>query len=497
MIMGQKLYSKLALVMLLLFVVLGSVLLYISYTTSERYSLEVTQRINRDIAKHAAEDMPLFDGERVNDKALKELAHHVMFINPIVEVYLLDTQGKVLSHALPYGTVLRQHVDMAPLQAFLQDSRKLPVFGDDPRSLTAQKVFSVSPIPDAQGKPRAYLYTVLNGKAYEGLSQTVRNSYNLRVGLATIAGSVLVAVTAGLLIFALLTRRLQFLVDAVRDYRASSYRGSMSLLPHSPARDEVDELGQAIVEMSERIDTQFSVQEQVDKTRRELVANISHDLRTPLAAMQGYLETLLIKQGELSAQEQVRYLETAHKHTRRLNALIGDLFELSKLESNSVVPKLEMFSLMELVQDLVQDYQLQAREKGISLSARTDESSGQVCADIALIHRVLENLLQNALRHTARNGHITISVTEAGQQTRVDVADDGKGIASHEIPHIFDRFYRQDSEDSGHGHGLGLAIVKRIIELHRSRVEVRSEERNGAVFTFWLPTSAAMSAGAA
>ncbi|MEM9255312.1 MAG: ATP-binding protein [Pseudomonadota bacterium] len=486
MIIATRLYSKLAIAMLVLFGGLGTALIFISYDTSERYSLEVTQQINRDIALHAAEDMPLFRGGEVNETALKELAHHVMFINPIVEVYLLDTDGHVLSHALPYATVLRDQVDMAPLRAFLGETQQLPIFGDDPRSNSGTKVFSVSPIEEA-GETQAYLYTVLNGKRYDSLRQMMRESYNLRTGIATIAGSLTVAVIAGLLIFALLTRRLQNLMTAVRAYREGSYKGNMALTPRVPAKDEIDELGQAIVEMSNRIDAQFSVQQELDKTRRELIANVSHDLRTPIAAMQGYLETVLIKQDDLSPEQQRDYLETAFKHIQRLNALIGDLFELSKLESGGVEPNLESFSLMELVQDLVQDYELQARDRGITLSAHCAQSSLMVNADIALIHRVLENLLQNALRHTAAGGHISIEVLDDGTQARVEVADDGEGIASHEIPYIFDRFYRPAGESGGSSHGLGLAIVKRIIDLHRSRVEVRSDHKVGTVFTFWLP----------
>ncbi len=487
----SKLYSKLALAMLLLFLLLGIVLVYISNKTSELYSLEVTQRINRDIAQHAAEDMPLISNGEVNTRALKELAHHVMFINPIVEVYLLDTNGKVLSHALPYDTVLLDRVNMTPLRAFMNQQQALPIFGDDPRSPGQQKVFSVSPILD-NGQVAAYLYTVLNGISHDGLRQSLKESYNLQAGTVTIVTSIVLTVVAGLLIFALLTKRLHRLINAVRAYRDGSFQGRIALQQSSSSGDEIAELSQVIDAMSERIENQFAALQQVDNSRRELIANVSHDLRTPLASMQGYLETVLVRAGELSADDQKLYVETAYKHSRRLNDLIGELFELSKLESANVEPEWEQFPLMELIQDLVQDYELQATEQQISLSAHCEDMGITVYADIALIHRVLENLLQNALRHTSAGGDIVLNVRADEQKVWIEVADDGEGIAAHEIPHIFDRFYRPDTEPEQmiHGHGLGLAIVKRILELHRSQVAVRSEIDHGTAFTFWLPQTA-------
>ena len=280
-----RLHSKLSLAVLLLFIALGGVLLSATSTISERHTLEITQRLNRDIAIHAAEDMPLFENGRVNQPALKELAHHVMFINPIVEVYLLDPQGRILSHALPYETVLLEQVDMAPLQAFLARSQELPIFGDDPRNPGEQKVFSISPVL-SDGEPAGYLYTVLNGRSYQSLRESLQDSYNLRVGAQTIIGSLLMAVLIGILIFSILTKRLQTLMINVRRYRDSSFEGEIPALGRRPPRDEIDELGNAIQDMSTRIDKQFQVRQEAEKTRRELVANVSHDLRTPLASMQ-------------------------------------------------------------------------------------------------------------------------------------------------------------------------------------------------------------------
>ena len=488
----RRLYIRLAIATGLLFVVVGGALIRITTQTSELYSLETTQRINRDIALHAAEDMPLLADGQVNETALQELARHVMFINPIVEVYLLDRQGRILSHALPYGKVLRKRVDMAPLRAFLQDDAQLPIYGDDPCSLDGRKTFSVSPIVGAEGETIAYLYTVLQGKAYESIRQSLLESYNLRMGSVTIAAALGAALLGGLLVFFLLTRRLYRLSAAVTQYRKGNYRGQLDLPVPGRERDELDELSTAVVSMSRRIDRQFDAQQEIDRNRRELIANVSHDLRTPVSSIQGFLETVLVK--DLSAGERHEYLETAHKQCTRLNELIGELFELSTLESGTVEPQWERFPVMELVQDTVLDHELAAQEQGITLRAETTAKAIEVYADIAMIHRVLDNLINNAIRHTRRGGEITIQVTDDGGRVRLEVMDTGEGIAAQDIPHIFERFYRPDKQldtaSENSGRGLGLAIVKRIIDLHKSQIDVRSAKGSGTEFSFWLPQPA-------
>lgn len=488
MILFRRLYFRLALATGLLFIIVGGALITISTRTSELYSLETTQRINRDIALHAAEDMPLLGPDGVNETALKELAHHVMFINPIVEVYLLDIRGRILSHALPSGTVLRDSVDMAPLREFMGNNSELPIFGDDPRSLDGLKAFSVSPIMDARGEPTAYLYTVLNGKTFDGIRESLAGSYNLRAGTLTIIAALGVAILGGAVLFFFLTRRLQKLAAAVRAYREDGYLGEIDLELRAQGQDEIDVLGSAIKDLSLRIEQQFDAQQEIDRNRRELVANVSHDLRTPVSSVQGFLETVLVK--ELDAPTQRDYLETAHKHCVRLNELISELFELSTLESGSVEPQWEIFPVMELVQDIIHDHEITAKEQGITLLGTATDQGVQVYADIAMIHRVLDNLIQNALKHTRSGGEITIRVRSHAERVVVEVVDDGEGIASKDIPHIFERFYRPDTEEPSMGRGLGLAIAKRILELHQSQIAVRSERNQGAEFSFWLPQPA-------
>jgi signal transduction histidine kinase len=209
--------------------------------------------------------------------------------------------------------------------------------------------------------------------------------------------------------------------------------------------------------------------------------------------MHGYVDTLLLKNTELDAAEREHYLQITRKHTQRLAALIGDLFELSKLDSGSMPLALETFSLSELLHDVVQDFALEARRRNIELDLAGEPERAMVHADIGLVQRVLENLIRNALDYTPAGGSITLDVSARPDDVAVTVSDTGCGIPEDQIDNIFDRYFRSDHGQSSRGQssGLGLAIVKRILDLHGSRITVASTMNRGTCFEFSLPAPAA------
>jgi two-component system, OmpR family, sensor kinase len=477
---------------MLLVVLLGSALVWITSYTTGMYSQEVTQRLNSPIAMYVTNEQQLIHSGQVNKPALQELAHRAMTINPSVEIYLIDTKGLILGHAMPPESVVVKTVSMEPIKKFLAESEALPIFGDDPRAGKENKVFSVSPILE-DGAVVGYLYAVLGGQKYESIRRAVEDSFILQIGLATVIGSLLLALVAALVIFFVLTRRLTGLQRSIEEFQQKGLSSNFVLDIRESGQDEIDRLAVSFQTMVTRIHQQFEALQHMDKTRRELIANVSHDLRTPLASLQGYIETLIIKKDELDGATRQHYLEIAYKHSNRLNSLIAELFELAKLDSGDIELNSENFSLVELVYDCVQDYELQARNRSVRLSVQVDGENPFVYADIALIQRVLQNLIDNALRHTPPGREIMVKLRDSEANATIEVIDTGKGIAKHEIPHIFERFYHaKDNEPSEEiGSGLGLAIVKKILELHQSSIRVRSELNHGTSFSFELPLKSA------
>ena len=486
--MFRTLYSRLALTLFILLCLVGVILIQVIGHASTLYQQEVAQKLNRELAAHIVAEQPLIQNRKINRPALDQLFHQLMVINPSIELYLLDEQGAVLAYSAPAGKVKRTQVALEPVREFLDGNARFPLQGDDPRNPDGRKVFSAARIVNADGL-QGYLYIVLGSEQYDHVVQMLGDSYILDSALLVLLVALAAALTGGLAVFALQTRRLRVLGAAMRRYAGEDGTGGLTLRYPGNTQDEVDVLGQQFNTMADKITSQINELRQMDDIRREMVANISHDLRTPLTTMRGYLETLQLKHNELSSEERQQYLQTALSHSQQLGRMVEELFELARLDSCGSVVFSEPFSMCELVQDVTQKFQLRAREKSIQLNASLNPQAPPVYGDIAMMQRVLENLLENGLRHTPAGGSINIGVDVDSGNIVVQVADTGCGIPAEDVPRIFERFYQQDKYRSGSSSaGLGLAIVKRILELHGSIINVSSAPDRGATFSFRLPT---------
>jgi len=478
--MLKTLYAKLAAVLLALFCVIGGIYVALTMLTTRLYIDEINQKLNRTLAATLAREKPLMKNGKIDRSMLHQVFDALMAVNPDIEIYLLDPQGKILAFSAPPGRVRRSNISLEPILEFIGGGR-LPIKGDDPRDPARQKIFSAVRLSGG-----GYLYVILGGEDYDSVVQQLRGSYILQLSAVAAVAAVIFALVAALLLFNALTRRLRNLAGSMEAFKRSDFSADVQLPEHrSAGGDEVDRLTETFEEMSERIILQVNKLREVDLLRRELIANVSHDLRTPLASLQGYLDTLLLKEGQLTPEEQRRFLETASKHSERLGKLVSELFELAKLDAQVTPIRVESFSIAELVQDVVMKFQLRAEQAGVTLTAEVTPDLPLVSGDIALMERVLENLLDNAIRYTPAGGRVTVSIVRQDSKLSVRVSDTGRGIAEESLPYIFDRFYRGDSADNRDGGaGLGLAIAKRILELHGSSLEAQSRLNVGTTFVF-------------
>ncbi|HKJ17657.1 MAG TPA: ATP-binding protein [Xanthomonadales bacterium] len=482
----NSLLARLSTALLVIIALIGSGFYILEKFSSRLYYEELTQRLNGSIAMYVTGEHTLIEGGVVNQEAIARLARQAMVVNPTVEIYLLDREGQIVAHGVPQESVKLSHVDLNPVRQWVDGNVEMPFKGPDPRHPDQLKIFSASPVMDGD-ELQGYLYAVLGGQIYDDLATSIQGSYVRKVSLGATLAIVLAASLVGLLVFAMLTQRLRRLSRDVQEFTQSGFEQTTIIHP-DPGSDEIGQLSRSFVSMAGKLKEQFETLKETDRVRRELISNVSHDLRTPLSSMHGYVDTLLIKNDTLDPEERRRYLEITRRHTQRLATLVGDLFELSKLESAQVKPELERFSLAELLHDVAQEFELQASDKGVTIKVETPGEPATVQADIGLMQRVLENLLRNALKYTPRDGDITIRLDPRADSVAVSVADTGCGIHPQDIDHIFDRFYRAEASASGGSSGLGLAIVKRILDLHGSRITVESALDKGTVFAFDLPT---------
>ena len=484
--MLKTLYGKLALALVVLLAAIGLSYGLISHALTQRYLQEAQQGFNRDLARNLVADQRLIADGQLDPKALKATFERYMTINPSIEIYWLDPSGAILAYSAEPSAVKRQRVALEPIRAFLAGA-PLPILGDDPRGHDVHKSFSVTPIPSAQ-RPEGYLYVVLRGQMYESFERLYQDSLLARLSAWVLAGSLSFGLLAGLGLFRLLTRRLRQLAARMDDFQRSGFSRRSPHAGRSSRGDEIDQLGGNFDRMAERLQALLESLRERDALRRELVNQVSHDLRTPLAALHGYLETLHLKSDQLSAAEQRAYLDAALRHSRRLGRLVGDLFDLAKFDAHAIQPRYERFSAAELAQDIVQKYRLAARERGVRLEVRAP-AAAFVDADIGMVERLLDNLILNALYHTPAEGSVTVELGERSGGVTFAVTDTGCGIAPDELPWVFDRFFRGSSraKQDGNHLGLGLVIAKRIAELHGGELRVDSALHRGTRFAFDLP----------
>ena len=344
----RSFYARISTIFLLLIVVLGAGWVAIAFNSARQLFSAVEQALNREYARSiAAEIQPLVAGG-FDEARVRGAIHYMMVLNPMVEIYLLDAEGKILAYFTgPSDRVVRSSVDMGPVRRFIQSGGEQLILGDDPRGEGRAKPFSAAPL--AMGAAQGYVYIILGGEHYDATLRMIRQSYILRAGMVALLLALLSTLIVGLSLFFLLTRPLRALSEAVRAFE----RGERGRRVSTRGRDELAGLARSFNEMAATIEADMEKLREAERMRKELIGNISHDLRSPLASIRGYLETILLKDELLPPEERRRFIEISLKNTASLQRLVEELFELVKLDTRQVQLKREPFQVAELAQDAV------------------------------------------------------------------------------------------------------------------------------------------------
>ncbi len=279
-------------------------------------------------------------------------------------------------------------------------------------------------------------------------------------------------------------RRLRNLQQVVKEFQ----QGDESARVIVSANDELSYLEDAYNKLADQVVAGNEAILRNDVLRRELIANISHDLRTPATALRGFAETLTSDSIELSDNEKLQCLNSIIRSAKSLEALINDLFELTKLDAKIKVPTMSVFRINEWLDQVSANFSVKAKERGIKLIFESHSSEAKVYGDLELLERAVSNIIGNAINYTPENGEVKIITYQRENSYWVEIKDSGIGIPKEHLPHIFERFKRVDSDRSRKtgGVGLGLAIAKKILDLHDSSISVESQLGQGTSVSFDL-----------
>jgi two-component system OmpR family sensor kinase len=482
----QTLFGRLLLVFLLFGIVMTAALLYVMQVSHRQFHLEFDQTVNRDLARQYVASNFLLTDRLLTASTLHQGIKKLAAANPEIDIYLLDDSGVIVASSVPDSDRHRVRVDMQPIKEFIA-GRAPPVLADNPRETGSRDVFSAAPFHVADC-PADYLYLVLGRAEDAPGASRLRSTFAIREGAGVIVLAAGLSVALSLFFLRLLTRRLSVLEQTMSRFESLSAAPD-GVAPTRRGGDEIDRLEALFRDLAARIDAQMAQLQSVDAARREMLANLSHDLRTPITTLLAHLESLQMEDQPLSAQERTEYVAVAMRQGKRVAQLVEQLLEAAKLEARQIDTNLEPFPIGELLQDVVQKFALAARERDVALEVDAMAAGTLVNGDIALLERVLDNLIDNALRHTPAGGRVTVQSEPRGERVRIAVKDTGPGLTREEAARAFERFYRGDpgrSSSSGQS-GLGLAIVRSILELHGSDIAVESQPGHGASFYFELP----------
>ena len=294
------------------------------------------------------------------------------------------------------------------------------------------------------------------------------------------------AVVGAMVIFYSPRRRLRALEHAAQR------RGEGDLGARAPQKggDEIARVAAAFNRMAGELETRDAALRTSDTLRRQMMADVSHELKTPLTAMRGFIETLRMPEVALDADRRNRYFETIDRETRRLERIVKDLLDLARYEGGGIVLQPRLFDIERLFENVAGRHERDAQTKGVAIRIDVEAHADQVVADPDRIEQAIENLVGNALRHTPPGGTITLRATQSDGAATLSVSDTGAGIAAEHLPHVFERFYKVDAARAAEstGSGLGLSITKAVVERHGGTIRVASQPGQ-TTFTILLPQS--------
>jgi signal transduction histidine kinase len=310
------------------------------------------------------------------------------------------------------------------------------------------------------------------------------NRHDFALGTVTLLFAGGIALSMGYLLCVSLTSRISKLSQAAKRIA----EGNLGARVPVTGQDELAELADMFNEMAAQLETAERQRRELDILRRELVAWVGHDLRTPLTSIRVVVEALSDGVVEDPATVE-RYLQAAQHNIRSLSRLLDDLFDMAQIEAGGMKLEPQSSSIRDVISDAIEAFSTAAGGQGVQLEGSTDPAVAPVVIDVPKIERVLANLIGNALQHTPAGGVVDVSASEVPEGVRVEVCDTGEGVHGEDLPRVFERFYRGrgDRRRREGGAGLGLAIAKGIVEAHGGAIGIESAVGEGTCVWFTLP----------
>jgi signal transduction histidine kinase len=437
------------------------------------------------VAAHIAKFTSPFDKEGLNKQKADSVFYQAMVISPSVEVYFLDTAGRVIYfHGTP-GEVREPVISLEAIREYLNHNRQIYIKGPDPRDPSDPKIFSAATVQGSSGII-GYIYVILGSTEYRSVTNLIFKSHAAGLLLEIFLFILLATIVLTLFYVNRLERNFRKLILFLQKFES----GDLSARFQEDDKNELTPVTQAFNKMAGMLIENIEKLKKAEVERKDFTTNISHDLRTPLAIARGYAETLSLSLENTQAghSENADYSKLIISNIQAVEHMVQQLLDLSKMESAAMSLQKQPFVFSEIVQEFIHSLSLTAQEKNIRIQCVDCENAAWIHADIHMMERVVQNLLTNALKFTPDNGQIHIQLRNQQNELVFEISNQGEPMTDALLAWLNNN--KPDASNTRpHSHGLGLVIVKTILQLHHFPMEAGYMEGVGNRISFRMPVT--------
>lgn len=479
-----NIFRRITIMVFSLITVLGLLFILITYLATTHYHQASTQLLNREVAAHIAKFTSPFEKDGINKRKADSVFHDAMVISPSAEVYFLDTAGKVIAYHAKEEEIKLRNISLENIKKYIASQGHEYIKAPDPRDPSDPKIFSAAEVFGKQRK-LGYIYVILGSNQYESIMDLLFSSHISNLAIKSFIIIILLSIIISLVYLNRFKKSFNRMIGVLEKFEQGDYSARFKIKD----QNELTPVTHAFNKMADLLSSTINSLTKSEQERKDFIANISHDLRTPLSIARGYTETLLIKKEgqEINGQQHQEYVNLILNKIQQVETMVKQLFELSKMEAVEFKPHKEPFVISEIVQETINTFQLIAEEKKVSLKCTQCQYHVWVNADIGLMERAIQNLVDNAIKSTPEGGNIEVSIGVEKTDLIFQIENSGPPLPEDLLQWI------NHFKDNGNlfnnrpaKRGLGLLIVQKILHMHGSSLKAYTKNNASNVFSFRL-----------
>lgn len=481
--MKNTIFKRIGLLVFSLITALSVLFIIITYLSSTYFFNASTELLNKDVAAHIAEFTSPFESTKINKSKADSVFYNAMVVSPSIEVYFLDTAGNVMYFEAPDSAIKLKQIPLSNIHKLISSNGADYVTSPDPKDPSHNKIFSAAEVI-RDGKKLGYIYVILGSKEYSNTSELLFTSHASTLAIEAFAIIIIASFIVSFYYIKRLQRRYNAVLSILDQYRQGNFAARFS----EKKDDEFTPVTTSFNAMAELLSQNIAKLRTTETERKNFIANISHDLRTPLSIASGYAETLANDTGQINADKQQQYLQLVVSKLKQVENMVLQLFELSRLEASDFKTEKEPFIFSEILQEITTSFAMAAAAKQITLTCIGCQEVIWTKGDIKMMERVIQNLVGNAIKNTPENGEIIIRLQQQNNSLKAIFENIGEPLPNNLLAWI-----NSDEEQDMlgtrpfHKTGLGLVIVKRILALHGSQLMASVTKDGTNCFAFTLP----------